>query len=48
MRGQPPQELAARPRIVDAQEHVRAEVGRRPVPENGRLDLVQLERRRVG
>ena len=48
MRGESPQELAARPSIVDAQEHVRAEVGRRPVPEDGRLDLIQLERRRVG
>ena len=46
MRCQPAEELAARLRIVDAQEHVSAEVRRRPRPEDGRLDLVQVERRR--
>ena len=47
MRCQPTEELAAGSSIVDAQEHVRAEVWRRPLPENGRLDFVQLERRRT-
>ena len=47
MRGEPAEEFAARLSIVDAQEHVSAEVRRRPGPENGRLDLMQVERRRV-
>ena len=47
MRRQPAKELAARLSIVDAQEHVSAEVRRRPLPEDGRLDFVQVERRRV-
>ena len=47
MRCEPAQEFAARFRIVDAQEHVSAEVRRRPGPQHGRLDFVQLERRRV-
>ena len=47
MRCEPAEELAARLSIVDAQEHVSAEVRRRPRPEDGRLDLMQVERRRV-
>ena len=47
MRCQPAEELAARLSIVDAQKHMSAEVRRRPRPEHGRLDLVQVERRRV-
>ena len=48
MRCESPQELATRPSVVDAQEHVSAEVRRRPVSEDGCLDLMQLERRRGG
>ena len=33
--------------IVDAQKHMSAEVRRRPLPQDGRLDLMQVERRRV-
>src|SRR5262249_850048 len=40
-------ELAARLRIVDAQEHVGAEVRRRPRPKHGRLDFMQVEFRRA-
>ena len=47
MRCEPAEEFAARLSIVDAQEHVSAEVRRRPLPQDGRLDLVQVERRRV-
>ena len=47
MRCEPAEEFAARLSIVDAQEHVSAEVRRRPRPEHGRLDFVQVERRRV-
>ena len=47
MRCEPAKELAARLRIVDVQEHVSAEVRCRPRPEDGRLNLVQVERRRV-
>ena len=46
MRCQPAQQLATRLSVVDAQRHVRAEVRRRPQPEDGRLDLMQVERRR--
>ena len=46
MRCQPAEKLAAGSSIVDAQEHVSAEVRRRPRPEYGRLDLMQVERRR--
>src|SRR5262245_8026732 len=46
MRCQPPEELSTRTSIVDAQDHVRAEVRSRPGPEDGRLNLIQLERRR--
>ena len=47
VRCQPAKKLATRLSIVDAQEHVSAEVRRGPRPENGRLDLVQVERRRT-
>ena len=47
VRCQPAEERAARLSIVDAQKHVSAEVRRRPLPENGRLDLMQVERRRL-
>ena len=47
IRCQPAQEPAARLSIVDAQKHVGAEVRRRPLPEDGRLDLMQLDHRRV-
>jgi enoyl-CoA hydratase/carnithine racemase len=46
MRCQPPDELPARSSIVDAEEYVSAEVRRRPRPENGRLDFLQVEGRR--
>src|SRR5262249_19694067 len=46
MRCEPPDEFPAGPSIVDTQEYMSAVVRRRPRPENGRLDFVQLERRR--
>src|SRR4029077_356244 len=48
MRRQSAEEFATRSSIVDAQEHMRAEVRSRPLPEDGRLDFMQVERRRVG
>ena len=42
-----PQEFPARFRIVDAQEHMCAEVRRWPGPQHGRLYFVQLECRRT-
>jgi hypothetical protein len=47
MRYQTAKQLAARLRIFDVQCNVRAEIGRRPQPEHGRLDLVQVEHRRL-
>ena len=46
MRCEPAEELPACFSIVDAQEHVSAEVRCRPRPEDHRLDLIQVERRR--
>src|SRR5262245_2632866 len=45
IRLEPAHEVAARQGIVDAQQHMCAEVGRRPRPDQGRLDLMQVERR---
>ena len=47
VRCQPPKKLATGLSIVDSQEHVSAEVRRRPRSEYGRLDLGQVERRCV-
>src|SRR4030095_6930359 len=47
MRCEPAEELPACLSIVDAQKHMSAEVRRRPLPQDGRLDLLQVERRRV-
>ena len=47
IRCQPAEKCATRLSIVDAQEHVSAEVRRRPGPEDRRLDLLQVERRRA-
>src|SRR5262245_3070691 len=47
MRCEPADEFAARLSIVDPKEHVRTEIRRRPRPQHGRLDLVQLECRRA-
>jgi hypothetical protein len=43
VKGEPADRFPARLRIVDAQEHVRAEVRRRPQPQHGRLDFMQVE-----
>ena len=47
MRCQPAENARPSFSVVNAQEHVRAEVRRRPLPEHGRLDLMQVETRRV-
>src|SRR5215469_14596677 len=51
MRYQPTEAFTTRSSSVDAQEHVSAEVRRRPLPEDGRLDFMQIEcrcwRRRI-
>jgi hypothetical protein len=39
-------ERAARLGVVDAKQHMRAEIRCRPLPKHGRLDLIQLDRRR--
>src|SRR5882672_2236517 len=46
MRCQPADEFPARSSIVDTQEYMSTEVRRRPRPEDCRLDLMQVERRR--
>jgi hypothetical protein len=40
---QPSKERPACLGLVDAKQHVRSDVGRRPRPENGRLNLMQLQ-----
>src|SRR5262249_40380239 len=47
MRCEPADEFATRLSIIDPKEHVSSEVRRRPRSENSRLDLVQVERRRL-
>ena len=42
MRCQAADEFPARSSIVDAQEYMSAEVRRRPRPEDGRLDFMQV------
>src|SRR6188472_4529612 len=44
IRCQPTEERSARLSILDAQEHMRAEIRRRSRSKDGRLDVVQLER----
>src|SRR5262245_42543029 len=44
---QPAEELTARWSIVDMQERVRAEIGCGSRPQDGRLDVVQIECRRA-
>ncbi len=47
MRCEPVEEMSACSSIVHPQEHMRAEVRRRPGPQHGRLYFVQLECRRT-
>jgi hypothetical protein len=47
MRCQPAEQFATRSSVVDTQEHVGAKVRSRPVPEDRRLDFVQVQCRRL-